>query len=451
MNCRAAKKHMMPYIEGMLDGAIKLQFEQHLTSCESCREECKAIGRMQRVLQSAAPEVVEPAPDLWARVNAQIQPEQTARVSRPRWKSAPAVGAVVMVLIGIAIIPMYYNSSRQMMVATKTTSHDMLAAPGMKGMPGMPGMGGLAPQMAPVSPSGGVGMAGEFHSNTKINTPTLRLRKSKPAASVMMSKVPVVRNYSTIDRDTSAETGETRHKEAEVKLNVASPMLDPSILAKTRSESANGPAKMAKVAPLRLFQETEKNDANNRLNTVAPAPSANTLMDMKLESPQTFSEVAKATTLGAQTMPGGLGGAVMSESVDAVKAAPKMAGAPGMPGMGAPAVDKGNGDFLSTSGTQAKVSDMGSQVAPTPYGMIAVLEFQVKAGKKEAAISLADKLHTMQKVDQKTWYRLGEIEEKLERKSKALEAYRKSTDGSDKEIARKASTQIKRLAHIIHD
>ncbi len=436
---------MMPYIEGMLDGATKLQFEQHLTSCESCREECKVIGRMQRVLQSAAPEAVEPATDLWARVSAQIQPEQTARISKPWWKTAPAIGAVAMLLIGIAIIPKYYQSSRQMMVATKTTSRDMLAAPGMKGMPGMPGMGGLAPQMAPASPSGGVGMAGEFHSNTKINTPTLRLRKSKPAASVMIAKVPVVRNYSTVDRDTLIEKGETRRIEPEIKLNVAPPTLDPSILTKTRLEAANGPAKMAKAAPFPGDGYLGKEQASDQMNIVVPAPSANTLMDMKLESPQTFSEVAKAATLGAQTMPGGLGGAAMSESVDAVKAASKMVGAPGMPGMGAPAVDKVTGDYSLSAGAPMRMADLNLRTNETPFGMITTLEQRVKAGDKSAAITLAEKLHTMQKVDQKTWYRLGELEEKLGRIPRALEAYRKSTDGSDKEIARKASIQIKRL------
>jgi|GEM_PF-6003455 len=435
---------MMPYIEGMLDGATKLQFEQHLNSCESCHEECKAIGRMQRVLQSAAPEAFEPAADLWARVNAQIQPTQPAQVSRSWWKTAPVFGAVAIVLIGIAIIPKYYQSSKQMMVATSSSSRDMLGGPGMKAMPGMPEMGREAPRMAPASPNGGAEMPAVIPQRDKRNIPALKLGRSKPAASVMMAKVPMAGSYSTVDRDALVEKEESRRLEPEVKLNVAPPILDSSILAKTHIEATQGLVKMSKAAPSQYSLSAGKDVANDKLNVSIPDLSTNTLTDNKLEVPQTFARVAKAAPMGAVTMPGGSGGAAMSESTDAVKLAPGMGGAAGMPGMTTTAAGKAKGDFSLYARAPA-AADMSAHTTPTPNGMITALELQVKAGEKATAITLADKLHAMPKMDQQAWYSLGEMEEKLGRIPKALEAYRKSTDGADKEITRKAYEQIKRL------
>lgn len=106
MRCFRFKKLLIPYIEGGLDERAQAKLEQHLASCEHCRMELQGIRAISSALRSADAPAVEPANDLWAKVNARIADERTP--SRPWLRitqvtSAAAV-AVLVAVIGISLL-----------------------------------------------------------------------------------------------------------------------------------------------------------------------------------------------------------------------------------------------------------------------------------------------------------------------------------------------------------
>lgn len=379
MNCRAAKKLMLPYVEGVLDAGRKSGIQQHLNSCKSCQEECRAIDRMRQVLQSSAPDKIEPASDLWARVSAQIQPARRVQPPKPWWTSAPAVGAAAMVLIAVILSPMLYKTSQR----AETTSKIARSPFGAMGGPGMKG----TPPSAMASAPGGAVMCDRLPS--KPDAPVLKRSTPTPAAPVMLARAPRVPDVDSL---------------------AAAPPSRPVEMA-----MAEKPAVAYNMA----------------------APAASSAEKTQAAAPGVSAGGANNAFTGSSGMPGGSG--IESESnldtksrlsSDSVRAAPMMdAAESGAPSAAMGRMSKSDKDMMPAASRR----------------MMAVLEERVTSGDKEAAAVQADKLYGMQKIDQKTWFRLGELEEKLGRKLKALEAYRKSTDGPDKAIAGKALEQIARL------
>ena len=55
--------------------------ERHLSTCASCQQEAETMRRVSSVLKANIPLAVAPAPDLWSRLQTQIQAETPARIA----------------------------------------------------------------------------------------------------------------------------------------------------------------------------------------------------------------------------------------------------------------------------------------------------------------------------------------------------------------------------------
>ncbi|MEM6959249.1 MAG: anti-sigma factor [Myxococcota bacterium] len=95
MNCERVEKHIGAYVDEELDAPMRIEFDDHLDGCESCREllEFELCSRemVREALQVKAPE------GLAERVSAGLAHESGVALS---WRMVPAAAAAAMLIFG---------------------------------------------------------------------------------------------------------------------------------------------------------------------------------------------------------------------------------------------------------------------------------------------------------------------------------------------------------------
>ena len=111
MNCAECRDHLVACLEGLLDAEQSRQCQAHLESCEACRAEHAALGRLQERLAArgrVAAEVSLVEPVMRAVHQRQIEPERTTLMSllfKSRWGfglGAAASAAAAILIIALA-------------------------------------------------------------------------------------------------------------------------------------------------------------------------------------------------------------------------------------------------------------------------------------------------------------------------------------------------------------
>ena len=105
MLCFRCRKLLIPYSEGELESRAWKKVERHLSRCERCRCDLKAIRSVAGTLLAASTPAVEPAPDLWARVRARIAGETPKPAPRvwPRVPQAVSAAATVVLIAAVGV------------------------------------------------------------------------------------------------------------------------------------------------------------------------------------------------------------------------------------------------------------------------------------------------------------------------------------------------------------
>jgi hypothetical protein len=111
MNCAECRENLVACLEGLLDAEQSRQCQAHLESCEACRTEYAALGRLQKRLTArgrVAAEVSLVEPVMRVVHQRQIEPERTTLMSlffKSRWGfglGAVASAAAIILIIALA-------------------------------------------------------------------------------------------------------------------------------------------------------------------------------------------------------------------------------------------------------------------------------------------------------------------------------------------------------------
>jgi anti-sigma-K factor RskA len=104
------RDELAAYLLGALDPGEAAELEQHLVGCEKCRTELEWLRPAARVLPETV-ERVEPAPELRARIMAEVESDAAPKRSRPRPAPArrlllqrPLAGIAVLALLAAGVV-----------------------------------------------------------------------------------------------------------------------------------------------------------------------------------------------------------------------------------------------------------------------------------------------------------------------------------------------------------
>lgn len=100
--CHWIEPHLAAFEADALTGWRADMVARHVAVCATCRREWEAQANVAAVLRNAPPAAVEPAADLWARLQPQLEPRSPA-TPRPRPWLVPAAGAAACALVGVAV------------------------------------------------------------------------------------------------------------------------------------------------------------------------------------------------------------------------------------------------------------------------------------------------------------------------------------------------------------
>ena len=108
MNCRAVRRLLQPFLDGMLPQSSTLALEAHLTTCGACSEEFHALRRVSAALSA------EPLSGLPHGMAAEIARRAAAqhlirrRLLIPAWLEALTLGSVTLALAAAAVTGISY-------------------------------------------------------------------------------------------------------------------------------------------------------------------------------------------------------------------------------------------------------------------------------------------------------------------------------------------------------
>ena len=99
MKCQECEELLHPYLDGELDAAQRGAVDEHLKSCDDCRQSLEHLQMLQRALQM--PELRYAASDmLRQKIKSKLR-EADARERRPAF---PRLGAAAAALIAVALV-----------------------------------------------------------------------------------------------------------------------------------------------------------------------------------------------------------------------------------------------------------------------------------------------------------------------------------------------------------
>jgi len=107
MLCYRVRKKLIPFIEGALDNRQAEAIEKHISRCERCAAEAKAIKSAYSAFRGARTPAAEPAPDLWEKIEQKILAEagqKQAYSTGSIWRLAGATAAAALLLAGVITV-----------------------------------------------------------------------------------------------------------------------------------------------------------------------------------------------------------------------------------------------------------------------------------------------------------------------------------------------------------
>lgn len=129
MFCRRYRRKLMPYIEGTLPRHEHEQVEMHLSRCAKCAAELKTLQSVALALEGAKLPPVEPAPDMRARVLAQIAEPAPRQVRRLVWGTVPAAASALFVITAAVLLKAPTPVPKDTWEAPKETTQQVEQAP----------------------------------------------------------------------------------------------------------------------------------------------------------------------------------------------------------------------------------------------------------------------------------------------------------------------------------
>lgn len=108
MTCRAVRRSLQPFLDGMLPQSRARALEAHLVACGACGEEFDALRRVSAAL-SAEP-LTDPPHGMAAEIarRAAAQYVTRRRLLIPAWLEALTLGSIVLALAAAAVTSVSY-------------------------------------------------------------------------------------------------------------------------------------------------------------------------------------------------------------------------------------------------------------------------------------------------------------------------------------------------------
>jgi hypothetical protein len=106
MTCEQVVERLDEYVDGELPAATAEQLAQHLQTCQSCREEERALRQL--VARAAGlPREIQPAKDLWAGIAERLEGHKVVefprrRLSSPRPRESVVLAAAAAALVAVS-------------------------------------------------------------------------------------------------------------------------------------------------------------------------------------------------------------------------------------------------------------------------------------------------------------------------------------------------------------
>lgn len=104
MNCHQFEQYLNQYLDGELEGTLKLEFEAHLVDCSACGHEFAMMEAVGRIIASPSPSEPRIRMDFTDRVMSGLSSQRTVRVDWRRILNKTSLAAAVaLVLTGTVI------------------------------------------------------------------------------------------------------------------------------------------------------------------------------------------------------------------------------------------------------------------------------------------------------------------------------------------------------------
>lgn len=188
MFCFTARRHLIPYLEGMLGRKRTEAVARHVIRCERCGDELELIRAASTAFRSAKTPAQEPAANLWPRIEREIA--AAAPVSL-RWRVrgvelAGAAAAAALILFAMV------NVNRP----------GQLAAPGHEpsAIAVKPPAGHVGPERVASAVPGGTAKSGTSRMATSVKMSALRESGVPPTAPPRLPRVSLPRGRSAEPR-----------------------------------------------------------------------------------------------------------------------------------------------------------------------------------------------------------------------------------------------------------
>lgn len=101
MTAHPDDERLNDWVEGVLDGSERAALDDHIDSCDSCRERAEALRRLLADLR-ALPREVSPGADLRPAIRAQVRRRSEARALRRL--RGPLAAAAALLVVGTATL-----------------------------------------------------------------------------------------------------------------------------------------------------------------------------------------------------------------------------------------------------------------------------------------------------------------------------------------------------------
>lgn len=120
-NCARVKEHLGPYLDGEAAPDMCREVENHLTHCQACADELRALRSLAASI--AEPMAVTVPPNLWQKIERRLEMPATIRrpfldIFRSRARLALAASIALVVGLGLFTLPLVRDGGSQVEAAT---------------------------------------------------------------------------------------------------------------------------------------------------------------------------------------------------------------------------------------------------------------------------------------------------------------------------------------------